>query len=87
MTKKISCIHKYQRTTLGKNFLIYRCMVPGCSHYVSAKLMLNRICECWRCGNPMVIDKYSAHLAKPHCENCVERTDSDKIDRLTELFS
>jgi hypothetical protein len=58
-------IHKYKRDTLGKSYLIFKCMVAGCAHYISHQLAEGKLCECWRCGNPMV-------LAKPHCEKCVE---------------
>ncbi len=88
MTKKIDHIHKYQRTTLGRRkYPIYRCMTPGCTHYVDATLILNRICECWRCGKAMVIGKYAARLAKPHCDDCIKKDDSDRINKIGELFT
>ncbi len=87
MAKQPDHLHKYQRTTLGsKKFLIYRCMIPGCTHYVDAKLILNRICECWRCSNAMVINKYASQLAKPHCDDCIEKQRSDRINKLGEMF-
>ena len=87
MTKKIDHIHKYQRTTIGmKKYLIYRCMIPGCHHYIEAKLILNRISECWRCGNPFVIEKYASSLAKPHCANCIKSPKQDIVNKLAEIF-
>ena len=86
--KKPDHLHKYQRTILGRrNWLIYRCMVPGCTHYIDADLILNRLCECWRCGNAMAINKRAALLAKPHCDDCVRSPKKDEVDKLTELFT
>lgn len=69
MSKVENHIHKYQREKLGK-LVIYRCMVPGCSHYVHKNLAVNRISICWYCDTPFVMTKKSVKLKKPHCQNC-----------------
>jgi hypothetical protein len=63
-------IHKYFRDKLGKQF-IYRCMLPGCPHYILAKLVLGRESLCNYCDTKFVIDKHNATLKKPHCPDCV----------------
>ena len=78
-------IHKYRRMTQGsRGHRIYKCQVPGCTHYIDVKLAEGRISLCNRCNEPFVIDKRSMKQAKPHCNDCVERTnDTKKIeDRL-----
>ena len=66
--------HKYRRSTLGmKKWKIYKCVLPGCTHYIDASLIQNRISICWRCEEPFVIDKRLSELAKPHCHKCTEK--------------
>ncbi len=87
MAKKYDHIHKYQRAfPWGRKRPIHRCMIPGCTHHIDSKLILNRITECWRCGNPMVIGQYAARLAKPHCDNCIVSQKGPVINKLAELF-
>ena len=87
MPKKVDHLHKYQRShPWGRKKPIYRCMVPGCTHYTLASLILNRICECWRCGNAMVIDKRASGLAKPHCLDCVKSKKDKTINKLAGMF-
>jgi len=88
MAKKYNHFHKYKRTKLGdKGFIVYRCMVPGCSHYLRKELLVGSLCQCWRCEEPMVITSYMLRLARPHCVDCTKKKKVDKkIDKLTELF-
>ena len=66
--------HKYRRSALGtKRWKIYKCVLPGCTYYIDAKLIENRISICWRCNDPFVIDKRLSELAKPHCHDCTDR--------------
>lgn len=86
-TKRKKHLHKYQRVNIGsktKPYLVYRCMKPGCTHYITPKLALNRACECNRCGKIMVLTKEALTLVKPHCAGCVERKDSDRLSALVE---
>ena len=65
-------IHKYERTKLGKKYIIFRCMIPNCSHYIPESLIKGRISICWRCGEQFVIDREAAELARPHCKDCTK---------------
>jgi len=88
MTKKMANhLHQYMRVTLGKDYVVFRCMKPGCTHYIDIKLAPNRLCECNRCGEPMVLGKYAMSLVRPHCDNCIEKKDSADINKLGELFT
>lgn len=60
-------IHKYIRKKLGRTYVIYKCVLPNCAHYLSKDLILGRNSICWRCGNVFTITK---HHKKPHCVNC-----------------
>ncbi len=72
-------LHKYKRMTMGAKYKVLKCIVPGCPHYVPLNNMaIGRICECNRCEKPMTLTKASLRLAKPHCEDCVERQDDSR---------
>lgn len=50
--------------------IIYRCMLPGCSHYILKALLINRIANCPYCGNDYVITKDLARRERLHCSAC-----------------
>lgn len=80
-------LHKYKRKKLGKDYLVYICIVPGCNHYIPVILAENKLCACNRCGKPMILTKKALTLAKPHCEECTKKTKtSEDLDALTEMF-
>lgn len=61
--------HQYRRAILGKDYEIYKCTLPGCTHYISAELILGKKNKCWRCGDEHYITR---RLAKPHCAKCTK---------------
>src|SRR5678809_721490 len=82
-------LHRYKKVNLGQNgktYLVYRCMKPACTHYVPVMVSEGKLCECNRCGEPMVISKLtlqgsaSRALAKPHCPNCTKSRKDDSGD-------
>ena len=76
---KSNHIHKYKKIKLGKDrsYLVYKCIKPGCSHYIPLVQALNAICECSKCGNLMVIGKAQLYgsggraMTNPHCVDCI----------------
>ena len=63
-------VHKYIKTKIGdKGYVIYKCTLPGCTHFIAEKLALNRKNICWRCGNEHIITKLQK---KPHCDACTK---------------
>jgi len=72
--------HKYLRVTVkgrtSVNKYKFRCVHPGCQHYLTNEFIVGAIAECWRCGDEFVIDKVLA-LKKPHCRPCTKRKDLD----------
>ncbi len=64
-------IHKYQRIKLGrKDYTVFKCMKPSCSHFIRAELVIGMEHQCWRCGETMVMNQWSAMYKKPHCRAC-----------------
>lgn len=76
--------HKYIGTTLGsKGYRIYKCKVPGCTHFIAEKLIIGRFCVCWRCGKD-----FTVHILhkKPHCDSCIKgRKEQSDIDLLKDF--
>ena len=62
----------------GKNSVMYRCMLPGCSHYVRDIFIVGRIAKCPYCGEDFVITSELARRKRVHCENCTNKKD-DKL--------
>jgi hypothetical protein len=79
-------VHKYMRILVGgtkivkrdgKRYIektggtpIYKCMIPGCGHYLTREMVLGRLSICWKCGGQMVMSAYSVTLKKPHHREC-----------------
>lgn len=80
MANNLKHIHKYRRTTLGRS-TIYKCVLPGCTHFIQRALVDGKISLCWRCPNPFVITKKTLKNcpAKPHCEDCYQRRSEEAM--------
>ena len=78
-------VHKYKRVDIGgKGYIIYRCMIPGCSHYLPTKeLIINRETLCWDCNRITVYtqEMYNRKIMDPLCEDCRQK----RIERREEL--
>jgi hypothetical protein len=65
--------HKYKRIE-EKTRAIYKCVLPGCTHYLPESHIEGAISICWRqktgCEKIVVMDKLTIGLVKPHCEPC-----------------
>jgi hypothetical protein len=81
MAKLPNHLHKYKKVNLGQNgkeYLVYRCMKPACSHYIPLHLAEGKLCECNRCGEPMIITKIVLNTSGgkpttfPHCPDCLK---------------
>jgi formylmethanofuran dehydrogenase subunit E len=79
-------LHKYKRIKLGNGYKVYKCINPGCSHYVSVKLVEGQICQCNRCGQPMVMDRAAMQLARPHCYSCTKSRRQETIEKIAEFL-
>jgi len=87
MSKKYTHLHRYTKKKLGKNnYIVFKCNLAGCDHYVRRELAEGKVCECNRCGEPMVLNKAAMELAKPHCAKCVVKKDKNVHDAIKEFL-
>ena len=69
--KKHDHVHKYERTKMGdKKWVVYRCIHPGCPHYVLPEMLVHREARCHHCDVTFIIDKECSKLARPSCDEC-----------------
>ena len=61
--------HQYRRVRMGKgkDYVVYRCILPGCSHYINKELAPGRESICWECGKTFFMTTRSLQQAKPTC--------------------
>lgn len=61
--------HKYRRVKMGKDksYIVYRCDIPTCSHYVQRELAVGRESICHKCGKTFVLTMKNVTQAKPSC--------------------
>ena len=89
MSRVANHLHRYKKVNLSRDkskpYLVYQCVKPACSHYVPMNLAEGKLCECNRCGEPMIITKavliHSSNkpMAKPHCSNCIKRKNEKDV--------
>lgn len=75
--KKDHDVHKYQRVRLGKKYIVYKCSLPNCAHFIRQELVVGRKSLCCRCGKEFLMTQKSL-LKKPHCEECTRRNKKGK---------
>ena len=61
--------HKYRRVKMGreKDYIVYRCDLPSCPHYVPKYLAVGRESICWKCGKTFILNGKNLTQAKPTC--------------------
>ena len=74
MTKLIPHkVHKYRKAKLGKH-IIYRCMIPDCSHYMRRELVTGHMSICWSCNQPFLLPSAPSQLkSMPWCRECEKK--------------
>jgi hypothetical protein len=80
-------LHRYKKVNLSRKkdekYYVYRCTKPACTHYVPLHLAEGKLCECNRCGEPIVLGKFQLQgspnqaLTLPHCVDCTKRRKTD----------
>jgi hypothetical protein len=86
MPKIAKHIHKYERVVLGKRgYTVFRCILPGCGHYIREELATGKMAICNRCENVFIMDKVAITLKKPHCLDCTKRKDNADFDIFKEM--
>ncbi len=88
-------LHRYKKVNIardGKEFLVYKCVKPACSHYIRIDLAEGKLCECNKCGEAMIIGKITLTqsggkpMTKPHCLNCIKRKKVPDVEAITEFL-
>lgn len=79
-------IHKYERREIGGtrvvkidgkkhlekvgNYIVYKCAIPGCTHYIARELAIGRQSICWGCEQELILDAENTTLKKPRHKQC-----------------
>lgn len=64
-------VHKYVRVKMkGGEYIVYKCVLPGCTHFINRDLVVGHETLCWKCGTTIVMTMKLATLRKPHCVDC-----------------
>ena len=79
-------VHKYQLITLGgtrvvkkdgqkhiekcSGYIVFKCMIPNCTHFISKDLVIGRKSICWKCNEPVVLNTENTRLKKPTHVEC-----------------
>lgn len=77
--------HKYQRIqwrsrqAKGEPYVIFKCMLPGCTHYVPRDLVVGNETICWRCGKIFQMAYTHTYLKKPHCIACTKGKEGEAV--------
>ena len=74
--------HKYLRVNLGskKEYPVYRCTRPGCTHYQRASLVVGMQGICWGCSQPFILTVKNLQQVKTTCNAC--RGETLKTDQI-----
>lgn len=73
--------HKYKKTYIGKvkDYEIFQCMLPNCTHYIAADLILGKSSICWACLKEFQLTTILIQRVRPTCSEC-------RINRGKEAF-
>lgn len=62
-------VHTYERIGIGK---LFRCIILGCPHSISATLLTGRSARCPKCEQPFTIETKHLLYKKVKCTDCVQ---------------
>lgn len=87
-------VHKYLRVKTKKNErVIFRCVLPGCMHYITEEFIVGKESICWRCPKVFVIQGRMKYRTRPYCEVHVKEKEkvesvvpSNAVDDLLEVL-
>lgn len=78
-------IHRYRRVRLQTTD-VYRCILPGCRHYLRRAFAIGAISSCYRCGMPFELTKRNMKLDTPHCDSCYVRRKKKELEEIKEIM-
>lgn len=76
--------HQYEKMQWPSGKLYYKCMLPGCPHYLpTPELAIGRESLCWGGCNKLVVitkEDIQKEVKKPMCETCrLERLERKEV--------
>lgn len=95
MNKAANHLHRYKKKNIGQNgkeYFVYFCTKPACSHYIPILLAEGRLCECYICGETIIINKAilthsgSKPMTRPHCLDCTKKRKATDVDKIAEFL-
>ena len=93
--KVVNHLHRYKKVNLAAKgeYWVYKCQKPTCSHYVRIDMAEGKLCECNRCGEPMILGKLqlrgsnSKPMKYPHCAECTKKRGNKNVETISEFLS
>ena len=88
MQKKKNHYHRYRKVKMGKNkdYVVYQCVEPECTHYIAPELLVGKIAQCFYCRNMFTISREQVRkdrqYLKLHCNACT-RKEKSNVDPAT----
>lgn len=77
--------HKYVKAIVGKGRVVYKCVIPSCTHYQTPSLVLDRECTCNDCDAIFIPLTRRDLLNRLLCRNCRKKIDVEP-DRVLEVL-
>lgn len=62
--------HRYVRKRTEKGSILFRCNLPGCTHYLTNTFIDGQESLCHECGNKFVIMGNERYKKLPLCASC-----------------
>jgi hypothetical protein len=72
MARRQAHVHKYKRTNIGrvKEYLVYKCELPGCTHYTPVEMVIGKTTKCCICDKPYEIKAADIQYVRIACDAC-----------------
>ena len=74
-------IHKYMRVIKDNppGYTVFKCMIPGCEHWIRKELCLGRESICWVCGTAVILNMENLSLKKPRHFECKRSKQTEAV--------
>jgi len=76
-------VHQYKKI---KKSEIFRCIKPGCRHYLRKEFAIGAISICPRCGGTFQLNNRNMKLEMPHCADCTQRRNQSELEQIKEFM-
>ena len=68
-------IHQYEKVKWGaKQTVIWKCMLPDCSHYLHVEFIMGKLCRCFKCGRTFEMTTAKLLRKRPKCDDCQHKS-------------